>query len=193
MTSLPERAILEAGIGRVAVLGVAAGAVLPYAILVRFGDQRVAGWADAHRVAGDRTWEWLAFLGSPVAWSIACILGFGVAAGLVWQNTARWIGLMAICVVWAGLVNIAVGGAAAGAATAGAMACAIGLWQPRAWPFAAALAVLVATGRMVTLGLPASHMLATGVLGALGPLVVEFAWHTVDPAGPPRRGAPMRS
>jgi hypothetical protein len=73
------------------------------------------------------------------------------------------------------------------------MACAIGLWQPRAWPFAAALAVLVATGRMVTLGLPASHMLATGLLGALGPLVVEFAWHTVDPAGPPRRGAPMRS
>jgi hypothetical protein len=67
------------------------------------------------------------------------------------------------------------------------------LWQPRAWPFAAALAVLVATGRMVTLGLPASHMLATGLLGALGPLVVEFAWHTVDPAGPPRRGAPMRS
>jgi hypothetical protein len=53
--------------------------------------------------------------------------------------------------------------------------------------------VLVATGRMVTLGLPASHMLATGLLGALGPLVVEFAWHTVDPAGPPRRGAPMRS
>jgi hypothetical protein len=193
MSSRAPRAILADGTGRVAVLGVAAGSLLPLAILVRFGNAPVAQWAAAHRESQDATWHWLALLGSPLVWSIACVLAFGLAAGMVWQNTARWVVLMALCVVWAGLVNIAVGGAAAGAATAGAMAAAVGLWQPRAWPFAAAAAVLAATGRTVLLGMPASTMLLTGLLGALGALVIEFAWHTVAPDAPPRRGEPLRS
>lgn len=193
MSVVAGRAILADGTGRAAVAGVAVGSALPLAILVRFGDAPIAAWAAAHRDGQDATWRWLAMLGSPLTWTVLCVLGFGLAAGMVWPNTARWLVLMALCVVWAGLVNIAVGGAAAGAATAGAMAAAIGLWQPRAWPFAMAAAVLAAAGRTVVLGLPASTMLLTGLLGALGALVFEYGWHVVSPEAPPRRGAPLRS
>lgn len=188
------RPVLGAGRGRIIAFAIAAGAVLPVAILRRHADAPVARWADLQRSAeGARFWEWAGVIGAPAFWLSASVIGFGVAAGLNWNNTARWMGVLALGVLWAGLANIAVAGEARGTATTGVVACMLVLWQPRGWPIWSGLAAILAIARMIATGAPASATIVSVLLGVLGVLVVEFAWYTVAPDAPPRRGADPRS
>jgi hypothetical protein len=188
------RPILGMGGGRAAVFAGAVGALLPFAILATLGDPLVERWVAAHRASADGTlWGWIAMLGAPLTWLLAAIVGYGVASGMNWPNTARWSGMLAFAVLWAGLANIAIRGEAAGTATVGAVACTLCLWQPRAWPLWAALGFLAATGRMVTVGVPASLALLGLLFGAFGGVVIEYAWHAASGSSVPRRGAPLQS
>jgi hypothetical protein len=46
---------------------------------------------------------------------------------------------------------------------------------------------------MVNLGVPASAAATEALLGALGPLVIEFGWQTAAPDQPLRRAAALRT
>ncbi len=188
-----DRPVLAGGRGRLAVLAVAVGSILPIAILRDAADPHLASWAARMRTESATAWEWLAWLGSPLAVLLAAVAGFGIAASRNWPNTARWMGVLALCVPWAALVDIAVGGTARGASTVGAVVMALVLWQPRAWPILAALGTLGAAARMVNLGVPASAAATEALLGALGPLVIEFGWQTAAPDQPLRRAAALRT
>lgn len=189
-----DRPILGVGRGRMVALAVAVGSILPVAVIHRWGDGPIANWAAVQRTSeGARFWEWAALAGGPAFWLTAAVVGFGVAAGLNWSNTARWTGVLALGIVLAALANIAVLGEARGAATAGTVACVLALWQPRAWPAWAAAAGLLAVARLIATGAPASGIVVSALVGTLGVLLVEFAWHTVAPDAPPRRGADPRS
>ncbi|MFO0962931.1 MAG: hypothetical protein U0625_08500 [Phycisphaerales bacterium] len=188
------RAILGTGRGRVIALAVVLGAAIPIGILRWRGDALVARWTQAQ--AGDEgafLWRWASFLGSPLFWFFTAVLGFGLAAAFNWPNTARWMGMLALAVMWAGLADIAVGGNTAGAATVGAIACVLTLWQPRAWPIWTGLAFVTAVGRMVTTGVSTSHVAASVLLGTAGVLLIEYGWHHCTPEAPPKRGAAPRS
>lgn len=189
-----ERPILGTGRGRIIALAVAVGAALPVAAIHRWGDDPASRWAALQRTSdGARFWEWAAVAGSPGFWLAAAVVGFGVAAGMNWGNTARWTGVLLLGIVLAALANIAVIGEARGAATCGAVACVLTLSQPRGWPFWAAAGGVLATARLIATGAPASEILVSALLGTLGVLVVEYGWHTVAPDAPPRRGADPRS
>jgi hypothetical protein len=188
-----DRPILGAGRGRIAVLAVAVGAVLPIALLHRFADSAVADWTRRHPDAPLQAWHWAAFAGRPLAWFAAAVVGFGVASGMNWPNTARWMGMLALSVLWAGLADIAVTGEAAGAATAGAACCTLGLWGARTAPIWGALAALACVGQVLTQGAAPSATLAGALLGALGPVLLEYCWHAAAPDAVPVRGADWRS
>ena len=186
--------ILGSGRGRIVALATVVGSVFPIAIIHRHGDAVVARWATVERTAeANWFWPWAAFLASPLLWMVAAVVGFGIAAGMNWANTARWMGMLALGVMFAGLADIAVGGEARGCATVGAAACVLTLWQSRGWPLWAGLGTIAAIGRMIASGATASHALTGVVLGILGVLVVEFCWYAVAPATPPRRGAAIES
>ena len=186
------RPILGVGRGRIIALAVTLGAVFPIALIHRHGDAAVARWSAAQRAAeGSVFWHWAAVLGSPLTWLAMAVVGFGVAAGMNWSNTARWMGVLAFGVVIAGLGDIAVAGETLGSATVGAVACTLTLWQSRGWPIWAGLGIVAAIGRMIASGASASSALTGVLLGVLGVLVVEFCWHAVAPQAPPRRGAPL--
>lgn len=184
-----DRPILGAGRGRIVVFAVAAGAVLPVLALRRFGDAAAAEWVARHGGSALEAWRWAALAGRPLLWVIAAVVGFGVASGMNWPNTARWTGMVLLAVLWAGLANIAVSGEASGAATIGATACALALWAPRAWPIWGALALLAAGGQVLTAGARPSTTLLGALLGALGPVLLEFCWHAAVPDAYPVRGA----
>ena len=189
-----ERPILGTGRGRVVAVGIAVGSVLPIAAMHRYGDPSVARWAAAHRAADQEAfWPWAAFLGGPLFWTAASVVGFGIAAAFNWSNTARWMGMLALAVMWAGIADSAVAGEALGTATVGAVACVLTLWQSRGWPLWAGLGLIAATGRMIASGGSASASIVGLLLGILGALVVEFCWHAAAPATPPRRGAELQS
>jgi hypothetical protein len=189
-----DRPILGVGRGRVVVLAVAVGSVLPIALLRARGDALVEAWCAAQRSPAElAAWRWASFAGSPVLWLVTSVVGFGIASGMNWINASRWMGMLAFGVLWAALADIAVGGEIRGAATLGAVACTLGLWSPRTWPIWAAVALLSATGRLVTKDLEASAALVGMLLGALGPVVIEFGWHAAVPDAPPLRGADLRS
>jgi hypothetical protein len=189
-----DRPILGVGRGRIVVLAVAVGAVLPVAVLRARGDALVEAWCAAQRTPTElAAWRWASFAGSPVLWLVTSVVGFGIAGGMNWTNTARWMGMLAFGVLWAALADIAVGGEIRGAATLGAVACTLGMWSPRSWPIWAAAALLAAMGRLVTKDLEASSALVGALLGALGPVVIEFGWHAAAPESPPLRGADLRS
>ena len=189
-----ERPILGTGRGRVVAIGIAAGSVLPVAAMHRYGDPEVARWAAAHRAADpDAFWPWAAFVGGPLFWSAVSVVGFGIAAAFNWSNTARWMGMLALAVMWSGIADIAVAGEALGTATVGAVACVLTLWQSRGWPLSAGLGLIAATGRMIASGGSASASIVGLLLGILGALVVEYCWHAAAPATPPRRGAELQS
>ncbi len=189
-----SRAILGTGRGRIIALAVVVGSVLPVAVLRLRGDALVARWtATQHDADSALIWRWASFLGSPGFWFFGAVLGFGVAAAFNWGNTARWMGMLALAVMWAGLADIAIAGNTAGTATVGAVACVLMLWQPRAWPIWAGLALVMAVGRMVTNG-PTTSRTAIGVLlGTFGVLLIEYGWHHASPDAPPKRGASPRS
>lgn len=175
-------------------LGIAVGSVLPIAAMHRYGDPSVARWAAAHRAADqDAFWPWAAFLGGPLFWTAASVVGFGIAAAFNWSNTARWMGMLALAVMWAGIADIAVAGEALGTATVGAVACVLTLWQSRGWPLWAGLGLIAATGRMIASGGSASASIVGLLLGIMGALVVEFCWYAAAPTTPPRRGAELQS
>ena len=139
---LRARPILGVGRGRMIVIACALGIVFPVAIMRSHGDALVERWSAAQRaVDGNTFWAWAAFFGSPFFWFTASVVSFGVAAAFNWSNTARWTGMLALGVMWSGLADIAVAGEALGTATVGAAACVMTLWQPRLWPFCAALAL----------------------------------------------------
>lgn len=189
-----RRPILGMGRGRVAVLAVAVGAIIPVTVLATLGNPVVERWAATHRGSPDRSlWWWAAFLGGPLAWIVTAIVGYGIASGMNWPNTARWTGMLALAVLWAGLADIAVGGEAVGTATVGAVGCTLCLWQPRAWPIWAALGLLAAAGRMIDSGASASSAVVGLLLGALGGVVIEYAWHAASGGYAPVRGADLRS
>ena len=192
--SSDDRAILASGRGRVVALAIAVGAVLPVAILRHRGDALLAGWAASQR-AGDAQgfWRWIGIAGSPGAWLVAAVVGFGTAAAFNWPNTARWMGLLALAVLWAGLADIAVAGQSSGMATIGAATCTLILWQGRAWPLWLGLGMLIAIGRIVADGGTGSGLLLGSVLGTLGVLAIEYAWHHASPDAPPLRGASAAS
>ena len=179
--------MLGTGRGRMAVLAVAVGAVLPVSIMADVADAPLAAWAVAARASAPDAWKWAASLGSPVAWASLAVLGFGIAAAANWPNTARWMGAVGLAVLWSGLVDLAFGSSSTGASTVGAVAATFLLWQPRLWPLWAAMAAIAATGRLVTAGAEASD-LAVGLLaGALGAPLAEYGWFTVAPDSPLRR------
>lgn len=189
-----DRPILGVGRGRIVVIAVAVGAIFPVALLRTHGDALVAQWGAAQRSPTELTaWRWMSFAGSPVLWLVTAVVGFGIAGGMNWVNTARWMGMLAFGVLWAALADIAVAGEIRGAATIGAVACTLGLWSPRSWPIWAAVALLAATGRLIVRDLDASSVLVGVLLGALGPVVIEFGWHAAVPDSPPLRGADLRS
>ena len=184
-----DRPMLGSGRGRMAVFAVAVGAILPIAIMADVADAPLAAWAAERRASSADAWRWAASLGSPVAWASLAVLGFGIAAAANWPNTARWMGAVGLAVLWSGLVNLGFGGSSTGASTAGAVAATLLLWQPRLWPLWAAMAMLAATGRLVTAGAAGSN-LAVGLLaGAAGALLAEYGWFTVAPESPLRREA----
>ena len=188
------RAILAAGRGRVIAFAIVLGCILPIAILRHRGDAVLASWADAQRAGGGvQLWQWLALLATPGTWMVAAIVGFGIAAAFNWPNTARWMGMLLLAVLWAGLADIAVGGQTSGMATVGAVACLLTLWQPRGWPLWTGLGTAVAIARIVTGGGTGSGLLLGSVLGMLGVLVIEYGWHHATPDAPPARGAPLQS
>lgn len=189
-----DRPILGVGRGRIVVIAVAVGAIFPVALLRSHGDALIAGWCSAQRSPAElAAWRWSSFAGSPVLWLVTSVIGFGIAGGMNWSNTARWMGMLAFGVLWAALADIAVAGEIRGAATVGAVACTFGLWSPRGWPIWAAVALLAATGRLIVRDLDASSVLVGTLLGALGPVVIEFGWHAAAPDSPPLRGADLRS
>ena len=189
-----DRPILGVGRGRIVVLAVAAGAVFPIALLRTHGDRLIEAWCATHRAPTELpAWRWASSLGSPILWLVTAVVGFGIASGMNWVNTSRWMGMLAFGVLWAALADIAVGGEVRGAATLGAVACTLGLWSSRGWPIWAAVALLSATGRLVTRDIDASSTLVGMLLGALGPVVIEFGWHAAAPDSPPLRGSDLRS
>jgi hypothetical protein len=174
------------------VLAVAVGALFPVLLLRHRADPLVAEWA--------RTGGWsqgplgaVAHLGSPLVWLGAAVLGYGAASGMNWPNTARWTGVLALGVLWAGLADIAVEGATAGSATAGVAAVTLSLWGPRAAPIWAGAAVLVVAGQVLSGTTNASAALVAALLGALGPLAIEYCWHVVGPGTAPVRGSDWKS
>jgi len=188
------RPILGVGRGRMIVIACALGAVFPIAIMRSHGDALVERWSTAQRaVDGNTFWAWAAFFGSPFFWFTASVIGFGTAAAFNWSNTARWTGMLALGVMWSGLADIAVAGEALGTATVGAAACVVTLWQPRLWPFCAALAIVTATGRMIASGSSASAAGIGLLLGVAGVLIIEFGWYAAAPQTPPIRGANPQS
>lgn len=189
-----DRPILGVGRGRIVVIAVAVGAIFPVALLRSHGDALVGQWCAAQRSPAElAAWRWTSFAGSPLLWLVTSVVGFGIASGMNWVNTSRWMGMLAFAVLWAALADIAVAGEIRGAATIGAVACTLGLWSPRSWPIWAAVALLAATGRLVVRDLDASSVLVGMLLGALGPVVIEFGWHAAVPDAPPLRGAELRS
>ena len=187
-----DRPILGSGRGRVVILAVALGAALPVAVLHRFVDGSLAGWVAGQPAGSLVAWRWAALAGRPLAWFIAAVVGFGIASGMNWPNTARWMGMLALAVLWAGLADIAVTGEASGAATAGAACCTLGMWGTRTSPIWGALAVLVCVGQVLTEGAAPSTALAGALLGALGPVLLEYGWHAAVPDAVPVRGADWR-
>ena len=189
-----DRPILGTGRGRMVVLAVAMGSLLPVLLLRHRGDPLVGAHVRAGLAAGETVpWQALAWCGSPLAWLAASVVGFGAASGMNWPNTARWMGMLALGVLWAGLADIAAAGTAAGSATAGMAATTLSLWASRAWPLWAGGAILVLAAQVATGASAASAALVGAVLGALGPLVIEYCWHTVSPGSVPVRGADWRS
>jgi hypothetical protein len=181
------------GLGRTVALAIGLGAILPIVVLHRYADVRIARWAMVAPGSGDHAfWRTLAPLGQPLTWFVAAVVGFGVAAAFNWSNTARWTGMLALAVLWAGLANVAVGGQPTGAATAGAVAATLGLWAPRGWLAWLALAVLVVVAQIVTRGLSGTQGAVGLLLGALGVLLIEYAWHHAAPETPPLRGRGWR-
>lgn len=174
-------------------LAIVLAAILPIVVLHRYGDVRIARWATMRPGSGEHVfWRTVAELGQPLTWFAVAVLGFGAAAALNWANTARWMGVLALAVFWAGLSNVAVCGQPAGAATAGAVAATLGLWVPRAWPAWTALAVLVVVAQIVTRGISGTQGAIGLLLGALGVLLIEYAWHHAAPDSPPLRGRSWR-
>lgn len=189
-----DRPILGTGRGRIVVLAVAVGAVMPVVILHRFADGATERWVAAHGPGHSLdAWRWAALAGRPLAWLAAAVVGFGIASGMNWPIAARWMGMLALSVLWAGLADIAVTGEAAGAATAGAACCTMGLWSSRSSPLWGALAVLACVGQVLTDGTAPSAALAGALLGALGPVLLEYCWHAAVPDGAPVRGADWKS
>jgi hypothetical protein len=188
-----DRPILGSGRGRIVVLAVAVGAVLPIALLNRFADVATAHWLDRHPGTVLDAWRWAAFAGRPLAWFAAAIIGFGIASGMNWPNAARWMGMLVLAVLWAGLADIAVTGEATGAATVGAACCTLGLWSSRSSPIWAGLALLACVGQVLAEGAKPSAALAGALLGALGPVVLEFCWHAAVPDAVPLRGVDWRT
>ena len=184
-----DRPILGSGRGRIVVLAVAVGALVPVLVLRHHGDALVA--ARVAGMAGHRSeaWDALARLSSPAFWLIGAIVGFGVASGLNLPNFARWMGMLALGVLWAALADIAVAGEAARSATVGMAAVTISMWLSRAWPICAGAAASVLLARVLTGSSAPSNALVGTVLGGLGPLVLEYFWHTVRPDAAPERGA----
>jgi hypothetical protein len=192
--TLRTRPILGVGRGRMIVIACALGIVFPVAIMRSHGDALVERWSATQRaVDGNTFWAWAAFFGSPFFWFTASVIAFGVAAAFNWSNTARWTGMMALGVMWSGLADIAVAGEALGTATVGAAACVVTLWQPRLWPFCAALALVTATGRMIASGSSVSAAVVGLFLGVMGVLIIEFGWYSAAPRTPPIRGANPQS
>lgn len=192
--SLRVRPILGVGRGRTIVIACALGSVFPIALMRSHGDALVARWSAAQRAIDDNTfWAWAAFFGSPFFWFTASVIGFGVAAAFNWSNTARWTGMLVLGVMWSGLADIAVAGEALGTATVGAAACVLTLWQPRLWPFCAALALVTATGRMIASGSSVSSAVVGLLLGVGGVLIIEYGWYAALPRTPPIRGANPQS
>lgn len=189
-----DRPVLGVGRGRIIVLAVAVGSALPIALLRSRGDAMIEAWCATQRSPSDLgAWWWASFLGSPVLWLPASVVGFGIASGMNWINTSRWMGMLAFGVLWAALADIAVGGQIRGAATLGAVACTLVLWSPRSWPIVAGFLGLSTVGRLVVRDLDASSALVGILLGALGPVVIEFGWHAAVPDAPPLRGTDLRS
>ena len=188
-----DRPILGTGRGRIVVFAVAVGAVLPTLLLHRFADAAVADWVSRHAGTTLDAWRWAAIAGRPLAWFTAAVVGFGFASGMNLPNMARWMGMLALAVLWAGLADIAVTGEAAGAATAGAACCTMGLWSTRTSPIWGAVALLACIGQVLTEGASPSGAFAGALLGALGPVLLEFCWHAAVPDAVPVRGADWRS
>jgi hypothetical protein len=174
------------------VLAVFVGALFPVLLLRHRGDAMVTRWLQAGGGA-EGPWDSFAFLGSPLVWLAASVVGFGVAGGMDWPNTARWMGMLAFGVLWAGLADIAVEGATAGSATAGMVAATLSLWGPRAAPIWGAVATGVLLAQVLSGHALASAAIVEALLGALGPLAIEFCWHTVSPGSAPVRGSDWRS
>lgn len=189
-----ERPILGMGVGRMAALATVAASVLPLVVLHRFADARIAAWAASQAGPAEMgVWRVIARGGQPLTWFIAATVGFGIAAAFNWANTARWMGMLAFSVLWAGLADIAVMGSPRGAATAGAVATVLSLWAPRWCPAWVGCAALLSVAQLVVRGTSATQIALGAILGALGVLLVEYAWHHAAPEYPPRRGAKLRS
>lgn len=183
-----QRPMLAIGRGRVIALAIAVGSIFPILLMSQLGNVVVARWAAQHRAAdGSNLWTWAAFAGSPILWITLAALGFGLAATWNWSNTSRWMGMIAIGVMWAGLADIAVAGEAKGTATAAAVACILTLWQSKQWPIWGALAMIATMGRVVVSGCSASSAILGVMLGVLGVLIAEYAWFTVSPETQPQR------
>lgn len=189
-----ERPILGMGAGRMVAFATAIASIMPLVVLHRYADARIARWAAVTPGSAEHGfWTSVALAGQPLTWFVVAIVGFGAAAAFNWANTARWMGMLALAVMWAGLANIAVVGHAKGAATAAAVATVLSLWAPRAWPAWVGLAFLVAVAQMIVRGTSGTSTAMAGMLGALGVLLVEYGWHHVAPEAPPRRNARFRS
>lgn len=187
-----DRPVLGSGRGRMVVLAVSIGAVFPVLLLRHRGDMLVTRWLESGGGAGG-AWHAAASLGSPLVWLVASVVGFGIAGGMDWPNTARWMGMLALGVLWAGLADIAVEGATAGSATAGMVAATLSLWGPRAAPIWCTAATGVLAAQVLSGAATASAAIVGALLGALGPLAVEYCWHTVSPGSAPVRGSDWTS
>jgi hypothetical protein len=176
----------------VAVASVLAS-ILPLLLLHRYGDSTLANWADAQLGSEPAFWRMVAMVGQPLTWFVVAIMGFGAAAAFNWPNTARWMGMLLLAVLWAGLADIAVAGHTSGAATPGAVATVLSLWTVRWWPAWVGLALLACVAEALVQRATGTQVVMGVMLGSLGVLLVEYAWHHAAPDSPPRRNSALRS
>ncbi|MBL9141076.1 MAG: hypothetical protein JNK53_04355 [Phycisphaerae bacterium] len=189
-----ERPILGMGMGRTVVFATLLASILPLVVMHRYADARIATWGLIVPGSAEHTfWKALSVLGQSLTWFACAVVGFGVAAAFNWANSARWMGMLGLAVMWAGLADVAVIGNPAGAATAGAVAPVLSLWAPRWWPAWVGLAFLVAVAELIVHRTSGTGAAMGALLGAVGVLLIEYAWHHVAPDAPPRRGAAIRS
>ena len=68
--------ILGTGRGRIIAFATVVGAVFPITLIRRHANEPVVRWAAAQRVGeGNWFWPWASFLGSPLPWLAASVIG----------------------------------------------------------------------------------------------------------------------